>query len=325
MPADAGIQKGSAEMVKSAALLCKLDLVTNMVGEFPELQGIMGSYYAKQSKEVKNAIANHYKPKSANDTVIMDKVSASVALADKIDTLVGLFGISQIPTGDKDPFGLRRAALGIVRIILENKLSFTDGNNLFSVISKAQELFLKDDLKNQNLESELMSFIFERQLSYYKDKQIRADLFEAIYAVEKKDTLTLDSRLRLLQGFVGTPEADRLINANKRVKNILQKAEVSFKEVNTTLFREVAEQALWNAMQQPFSQNILLASSFEYNQRLLEHLMTLDVPIDDFFKDIMVMCEEPALRENRLSLLHRLRELFLQFADFSLLFSSTNS
>jgi glycyl-tRNA synthetase beta chain len=319
--------------VQQAGQLCKLDLVSNMVSEFPELQGIMGSYYVKGNPEVAQAIANHYKPRFSGDSAVMNAISASVALADKIDTLVGMFGMNHIPTGEKDPFGLRRSALGLVRIILENQLSFVDEKSflidLNTLLLESKKIFAAQQIifQNNNIESDLMTFIFDRLHSYYKEQNKNPKLLEAVLAVQDKNIEDFAYRMEALEAFLKTPEADALIEANKRVKNILKEFTPT-NIVKKEVLLESAEKDLYQIIEEVLPslgdvhQGVIPHNSVEYYTHLLQKLSQLKPPLDVFFDKstgVMVMDKNIELQNNRLTLLWQTRQLFLKVADFSLL------
>jgi glycyl-tRNA synthetase beta chain len=301
-----------------AGLLAKCDLTTKMVNEFPELQGVMGGYYALQdneSIEISNAIKEHYMPRFAGDELPSTSLAKVVSLADRIDTLVGTFGINQIPTGDKDPYGLRRAALGALRIVIEGKLDI-DLNEvvLFAVNS------YKAKLDNPAVLSQVLNFIKERTRAWYQDQDITADIFAAVAALNITNFLDADKRIAAVKTFKQAREAEALSAANKRVSNILAKYTdaISAKNINADLFDSETEIELAQQLEVK-SQNVAkLYAEGQYDQVLLQ-LADLSVPIDNFFNNVMVMVEDKSQRENRILLLMKLRALFLQVADIALL------
>ncbi len=300
-----------------AAHLCKADLASKMVYEFPELQGIMGYYYAEHDglpTSVATAIKEHYLPKFAQDSLPLGLPGICVAIADRIDTLVGLFAIDKIPTGEKDPFALKRQALAILRIIIEKSLPLdlqklcTDAYNNYTA-----------KIQNINSTPKLIDFFFERLRYWYLAANGQPKVFEAVLA--KQPTCPFDFYYRLLavQTFQALPEAESLAAANKRVKNILaQASEFILSEVDVSIFEDQAEHALLKAIQQNEHAIAPLLAQAEYPE-ILKMLAVLKEPIDLFFEKVMVMTENIKIRNNRLNLLHRLRALFLEIADVSLL------
>lgn len=301
---------------KRAAKLAKADLMTQMVGEFPELQGIMGYYYAQFEKEPANvalAIREHYYPRFAGDELPSTPEGCALALADKIDTLVGIFGVNQGPTGDKDPFGLRRAALGVLRITIEKKLSL----DLRQLVEAAiQHYHVK--LPNENVLDDTLNFILERLRTWYSSQGVSADIFAAVHARFPTNPLDFDDRIRAVQHFKSLPEAKSLAAANKRVSNILKKQSNNQEQVNPSLFENAAEKNLATLMATKQNEVHVLSQSGDY-QKALSTLASLQTPVDQFFDQVLVMAEDPNLRDNRLLLLLQLRNMFLEIADISLL------
>lgn len=309
------IQAGPAE-AERAALLAKADLMTQMVGEFPELQGIMGYYYALLEKEPTNvalAIREHYLPRFAGDGLPETLEGCALSLADKIDTLVGIFGVNQAPTGDKDPFGLRRAALGILRVTIEKKLSL-DLRQLLEVAISHYHV----KLPNENVLEDTLNFIVERLRTWYSTQGISADIFAAVHARFPTNPLDFDGRIKAVQHFKTLPEAKSLAAANKRVSNILKNQTNNQEKVNPQLFESDAEKNLANLVQRKQAEITTLYQAGNYHQALTE-LASLQTPVDQFFDTVLVMAEDPKLRDNRLLLLSQLRNMFLQIADVSLL------
>jgi glycyl-tRNA synthetase beta chain len=306
------------ENVKRAGLLAKADLLSAMVGEFPELQGIMGCYYAREegeSDEVANAIWEHYQPRSVNDKLPESPMGCVLAIADRIDTLIGIFGINQAPTGEKDPFGLRRAALAILRIIIERKLPL----DLKPLLEKAQQQY-QVTLPNAQAVDQALTFIFERLRAWYAERQIASDVFAAVSALKLTQPLDFDQRIRAVQHFKQLPQAAALAAANKRVSNILKKEDSIFAhaQVNPALLEDEAERALQDLLEQKNKEVERLCQQAHYTQAL-SSLASLQKPIDCFFDTVLVMAPDENLRRNRLALLNQLRQLFLQIADVSLL------
>lgn len=310
--------KADETLAERAGLLAKCDLVTNMVGEFPELQGVMGSYYAAQSGEheaVAKAISDHYLPRFAGDKLPEDVISQSLALADRMDTLVGAFGINQIPTGDKDPFGLRRAAVGIIRILIEGQLP-CDLKPLLEFAAKQYG----STIQNPETVPQVLNFIQERLRAWYAEQGISADVFAAVAALQLSVPADFHARMHAVAAFKKLPAAESLSTANKRVSNIL--AKLSHDELNATLdaahFEHASEEALAVALNDKNTAVKTLAAKKDY-QAVLMQLADLNQPVDDFFTHVMVMADDPKKRANRLALLKQLRALFLEVADIALL------
>ncbi|MBC8211553.1 MAG: glycine--tRNA ligase subunit beta [Gammaproteobacteria bacterium] len=298
-----------------AAELCKCDLMTNMVGEFPKLQGIMGNYYARldgESDAVANAIQQHYWPRFAGDQVPTEISGQCVALADRIDTMLGIFAIGQKPSGVKDPFGLRRAALGIIRIMIENNLAV----DLQALCQQAAS-GLADKLDASPVVEEVVDYIYDRLKAYYQDQQIRLDVVDAVLVCRPTLLTDLHQRVLAVSEFLQNDAALALAAANKRISNILKKQEQSVTtEIDANLLLEPAEKNLYRqlsdiqpAVQQHFNSGEYLPG--------LNALAALRPVVDQFFDDVMVMAEDEKLRMNRLALLQKLANNFLQAADFS--------
>jgi glycyl-tRNA synthetase beta chain len=306
--------------VQRAATLSKCDLLTNMVFEFPELQGVMGRYYALhdgEDPEVANALDEQYQPRFAGDILPSTMTGQILAVAERLDTLTGIFAIGQTPTGDKDPFGLRRAALGLLRILVEKQLDL----DLEAMIETAATNFPDDVLAGKAIPS-LLNFILERLRAYYLDAGFDVQNFDAVMSRQPTRPLDFDQRMHAVKAFRELPEADSLAAANKRIRNILRKAHEA--GINTTteydadLLKEQAERDLATALENLQAQVRPLFAEREYKQAL-RTLAALQAPVDTFFEKVMVMCDEMALRNNRLALLNALSELFLEVADISLL------
>lgn len=301
-----------------AGLLAKADLTTGMVNEFPELQGEMGGYYAIHDGEptdVAEAIKEHYQPRFSGDVLPASALGRVVSLADKIDILVGTFGINQIPTGDKDPYGLRRMALGVLRIIIENKINL----DMKEMLALAAQLY-GGRLENPDVISAVWVFIQERLRVWYQDQGVSADVFAAVAAVHITNLLDMHERVKAVQAFKKLREADALSAANKRVMNILAKCtdRIVATTVNQAFFESAIEQALAEQLELKSQAVARLYQLGQYDQVLLQ-LADLRQPVDDFFEQVMVMTEDMPRRENRLLLLVKLRALFLQVADIALL------
>ncbi len=318
---------GDAELVAKAELaarLSKADLVTDMVGEFPELQGIMGRYYAQHEKlddDVAFAIEDHYKPRFAGDTLPRSQTGLAVALADKLETLVGLFSIGEKPTGDKDPFGLRRQALGVIKMVIENakNLKLKELVNIAHIVLTTN---LKLSLSNfNNVESELLDFIYDRMQALLKDDGYTSQEVEAVLSLKPSLISEIPKRLKAAQMFASLTEAPALAAANKRVGNILKKVEGEVKaEVNTNLLQEPAEIALNAALSKVKPQADKLFEKGDYTASL-QALAALKAPVDAFFDNVMVNADYPALKANRLGLLATLHQTMNRVADLSKLAS----
>lgn len=300
-----------------AALLSKCDLMSTMVWEFPELQGIMGYYYALQQFEpdpIALAIKEQYLPRYANDQIPTSDIGCILALADRVDTLVGLFGINKLPTGDKDPLGLRRAAHGILRIILERNLPLD-----LRALLETTKLNYQVPLENQNTSKQVVDFVYERMRAWYLDHNGNANVFNAVLAREPAKPLDFKARLDAVAFFITLPEAEALAAAHKRVNNILTKAQLDPEtKFNLKLAKEPAEEALAQQLieKAPKIQTLCAASKYKEALTVLAELKPL---IDTFFEKVMVMVDKEKLRANRLALLRDLRELFISIADISLL------
>jgi len=300
-----------------AARLAKADLVTGMVGEFPELQGIMGRYYALhdgEPTEIANAIAEHYQPRFAGDKLPEHHISCAVAMADKLETLAGLFGIGQLPTGDRDPFALRRHALGVIRILIERDLALSLGN----LINDAFEVFPKE-LKLADARSELETFVFERLRGYFSDAGYTPQEIEAVLSQRPQLLHRVPFRLAAVRNFAALPEAKDLAAANKRVLNIITKNEdIRSKSVSPdrALMKEAAEIALMNDLEalSPLAEKHFQAGEY---QQALQLLANIKPAVDRFFTEVMVMVDDPAVRNNRAALLQQLGTLMNRVADIS--------
>ncbi|WP_353389402.1 glycine--tRNA ligase subunit beta [Halopseudomonas sabulinigri] len=308
---------GDSAKAQRAGLLSKCDLSTEMVGEFPELQGIAGYYYAKhdgEAEDVALALNEQYMPRGAGAELPTTLTGAAVALADKIDTLVGIFGIGMLPTGSKDPYALRRAALGVLRILIDKQLEL----NLNEALQVAVQQY-GERVKAEGLISQVQDFIFDRLRARYEDEGIDTAVYQSVRAVSPLSPLDFDQRVQAVQAFRRLPEAETLAAANKRVSNILSKAEGEVSSaIDSTLLQETAEQTLTSAVEAAEQAVAPLASERRY-QQTLEHLAALREPVDAFFDQVLVNAEDPAVKANRYALLARLRGLFLGVADISLL------
>ncbi len=301
-----------------AGLLAKADLTTEMVGEFPELQGIAGFYYALHDKELSTvaiALKEHYLPRFSGDALPQSQLGLILAMADRLDTLIGIFGINQAPTGDKDPYGLRRAALGVLRIMIENKIDL----DLLMLLSAAKNGY-KVVLENKNVVEQVLNFMLDRLKPLYQELDISPDVIAAVAAIKITSPYDIHRRIQAVQNFKKLPEAEALCIANKRVSNILAKLEkpILATEINQKLFENEAEADLAKQLNMQQAMVEPLYSNASYVE-ILSQLAQLRVPVDNFFEKIMVMAEDPDQRENRLLMLSKLRALFLQVADVALL------
>lgn len=299
-----------------AGLLAKCDLMTNMVFEFTDTQGIMGMHYARhfgEDEEVAVALNEQYMPRFAGDQLPHSLVACALALADKFDTLVGIFGIGQIPKGDKDPFALRRAALGVLRIIVEKKLPL----DIEKLAEKTTALY-GDKLTNPNVVQEVVDFVLARFRAWYLDEGVSADVIQAVLARRPTRPSDFDARVRAVSQFRHLDSAEALASANKRVSNILAKASAPIGQIDLSLCVEEAEKALAQSVLQLSLQVQPLIEQGDY-VAVLNKLAELRSPVDNFFENVMVNSEDASLRQNRLAILNSLQALFLQVADISLL------
>lgn len=300
-----------------AAHLAKCDLASTMVTEFTDTQGVMGMHYAEldgEDKDVSDAIFEQYWPRFSGDAIPTKGVQISLSLAEKIITLVGIFGINMLPKGDKDPFGLRRAAIGLLRIILENSISI----NFVDVIEKACEI-LKDKLKLADTKDQVVSFIYNRLKAYYQDQGIEASLFLAVLSTAPQDLVDFDKRVKAVKSFKDLPEAENLASAYKRVNNILSKAESKDSTINASLLQEDAEKALVAALNEVTPKVNALYDSGDYNKALAT-LSELKVSVDNFFDKVMVNADDLAIKNNRIAILVNLHDLIGKTADISVLY-----
>ncbi|ALP52092.1 hypothetical protein Tel_02455 [Candidatus Tenderia electrophaga] len=312
-----GAQRSEAER---AGQLAKCDLMSEMVGEFPELQGTMGRYYAAhdgEPAEVVAAMDEQYMPRFAGDRLPANPVGQAVAIADKLDTLVGIFGIGQPPTGSKDPFALRRAALGVLRTLIEQRLELDLTNLIDESIAHYKTGGNAFDAK---LDGQVFDFMMERLRVYYSDIGISVDVFEAVLAVRPTRPYDFDQRVRAVNAFRELAEAESLAAANKRASNILrqarEKGETFSDQVDSTLLQEQEEQVLAERIVKVGAAVKPELEKFDYSTAL-QQMAELRQPVDAFFDEVMVMAEDEGVRRNRLALLNSLRELFLRVADVS--------
>lgn len=307
----------NSDDAKRAGLLCKADLVTDMVSEFPETQGVMGKHYALKDGEssvVALAIEQHYLPRFSGDRLPESNEACAVALADKLDTLVGIFGIGQVPKGDRDPFALRRAALGLLRILVERQLPL-DLNDLL----KASAEGFGDALSNHTVVQDVFQFLLGRFRPWYQEQGISVDVIQAVLARSPSKPTDFDLRVKAVQQFKSMPSAESLAAANKRVGNILAKSEAAVSgNVDSALLQETPEVDLYDVLERTENTVVPMITNGRYNDALTT-LSELKEPIDAFFDKVMVNADDESIRHNRLNLLYRLRQLFLKIADISLL------
>ncbi|HEU5399182.1 MAG TPA: glycine--tRNA ligase subunit beta, partial [Gammaproteobacteria bacterium] len=306
---------GDTGLALRAADLAKCDLLSNLVGEFPELQGSIGRYIAElngEAGEVALALEEQYLPRHAGDRLPSTRAGQALAIADKLDTVCGIFAIGQKPTGDKDPFGLKRAGLGLMRIIVERGLDVV-------LTDLVKEAFARQPVQGKAQEGEIYEFLLERLRAYYLEAGIRPDVFEAVRARNPVKPLDFQRRLQAVNAFLDLPEAASLAAANKRIANILRQAGgKGTGEVNTALFRDAEEQTLHGKVLQLQSDVQPLIAGGDYSGAL-KRLAALRGPVDAFFEKVLVMDEDPAVKANRLALLACLSALFLHTADLSLI------
>ncbi len=310
---------GDPQLAARTAELCKCDLLSLMVGEFPELQGTMGMYYARhdgEPEEIAVAIAEHYLPKFAGDRLPETNAGMAVAIADRLDTIAGIFALGQKPTGTRDPFGLRRAALGVLRLLIERRLDL-DLMQLINQVAESLPVAGEGDWRTG-----VYDYIMERLRAYYLEGSsaagsITAEMFDAVLANRPGSPLDFDARIRALQEFLKLDDAPSLAAANKRIANILRKSESGASgAVNSELLTEPAEKALFEQVLAMERVTTPLISRREY-ATALSKLAGLRAAVDSFFDGVMVMADDTLVRDNRLALLARLRKLFLHVADLS--------
>ncbi len=329
---------GLARQAQEAATLAKADLLTDMVGEFPELQGIMGRYYAQYeglSDDIAFAIEDHYKPRFAGDALPRHAVGVCLALADKLETLVNMFAIGEIPTGDKDPFALRRHALGVIRLLIENDLPF----HLDQLLRQVTDVMQDDGMLRQRADTQqstvvtqprvisqesrvqLHAFITDRLVGMLREQGYTAQEIDAVLSLNLQELSDIPKRLAAVRAFNRLPEAASLSAANKRVGNILKKSEITGDaRVEIRLLQEQAEQALYQALSDvlPLTEQAFSAGDYAGT---LQILAALKSPVDDFFDHVMVNVEDVAIRSNRLALLAQLHGIMNRVADLSKLAS----
>lgn len=308
---------GNAQRAGRAGLLSKCDLATEMVGEFPEMQGVAGYYYALndgEPEDVALALNEQYMPRGAGAELPQTLTGAAVAIADKLDTLVGIFGIGMLPTGSKDPYALRRAALGVLRILIEKQLDL----DLTAAVEFAVKQF-GAKVKAAGLAEQVLEFIFDRLRARYEDEGIDVATYLSVRALKPASALDFDQRVQAVQAFRKLPEAEALAAVNKRVSNLLSKAEGAIADqVEPKYFDNANEFSLYSAIQQADQAVQPMAAARQYSESLAR-LAALRDPVDAFFEAVMVNAEDAKVRANRYALLSRLRGLFLGVADISLL------
>ena len=307
---DLGVDPGD---LKTAIMLCKCDLLTDMVGEFPDLQGVMGQRYALAQDldaAVAGAIASHYQPRFAGDDIAADRLGQAVGLVDRIDTLAGIFAAGLKPTGNKDPFALRRAALGLIRTIVESEVALDLSATFAFAVSN-----LPENMPNGDCQGEVLGFVWERARGYFAEQAVTSDVFDAVLAVQNSDLLDFSSRCVACMNFRSSDAAESLAAANKRVANILKKSDEGPGDaVQEALLTDDAEKALFQALREQ-AQSVSSAVQVRDYGAALNTLGTLKPAVDRFFDEVLVMAPEPEVRANRLALLQEMRELFLQIAD----------
>lgn len=308
--------------VERAAMLCKCDLLTGMVGEFPELQGVMGRYYAAsdgESEAVATAIGEHYQPRFAGDELPASADGRILAVADKLDTLAGVFSIGKKPSGNRDPFGLRRAALGIVRILVECDIDIDLQATIVTAVAAQPVFSSKGKADPAGIADKVSTYINDRLRRYFLDRDsgLATETFDAVLARKPASLVDFDRRLAAVQSFIALDEAASLASANKRIANILRQAGGDHAtEVNRKLLQDPAEEALYTALGSASESVQPMLADHQYTEAL-SALADLREPVDRFFDDVMVMADDEALRNNRLALLASLRALFLDVADIS--------
>ncbi|WP_194711635.1 glycine--tRNA ligase subunit beta [Noviherbaspirillum soli] len=310
----AGMLKADANLAARAAQLAKTDLLTDMVGEFPELQGIMGTYYARhdgEPEEVAQSISEHYQPRYAGDALPATVTGTVVALADKLETLVGIWGIGLAPTGDKDPFALRRHALGILRMLVEKRLPLA-----ISALLQATAALFAGNANFKDPVAEVTAFLYDRLRGLLRERGFTQNEVEAVIAQQPDVLDNIVERLEAVQAFAALPEAEALAAANKRITNILKKADTAGAAVQSGLLQESAEQGLYAAMTslKPTVEQAYAQGDFATTLKGLAHLRT---DVDAFFNDVMVMAEDIGLRNNRVALLSELHGMMNRVADIS--------
>ena len=308
---------GDAAWAARAGLLSKCDLATEMVGEFPEMQGVAGYYYALNDGEpddVALALNEQYMPRGAGAELPTTLTGAAVAIADKLDTLVGIFGIGMLPTGSKDPYALRRAALGVLRILIDKKL---DLDLTQAVVFAVGQFGTK--VKQAGLAEQVLEFVFDRLRARYEDEGVDVSVYLSVRALQPGSALDFDQRVQAVQAFRKLPEADALAAVNKRVSNLLSKADnLGSAEVDPGLFADAKEFSLNSAIAKAENAVKPLIAERDYAQALAR-LASLREPVDAFFEAVMINADDAGVRKNRYAMLARLRGLFINIADISVL------
>ena len=311
---------GDSTSAMRGAFLAKADLVSDMVGEFDELQGIMGHYYAEREGEpdvVGECIEQHYWPKFAGDQLPVSIEAQAVALADKLDSLVGIYAAGEVPTGDKDPYALRRAALSILRILIEKQHKF----DLSDLVSESASVYSSEqsiEIDNETQKS-IVAFIRGRLTALYQSQNIATTIINSVMACEPQSPLDFDHRVKAVNAFSQVAEAKDLAAANKRISNILKKQESAVSQnVDQSKLSEAGEKDLFNAIESIQTECVALFDAGDYQQGLAK-LASLRTPVDDFFEQVMVMSDNESKKNNRLALLKRMQSLFLRVADIALL------
>lgn len=303
-------------------MLCKCDLLTGMVGEFPELQGVMGQYYAASDGEpqaVADAIGEHYQPRFAGDELPASTDGQLLAVADKLDTLAGVFSIGKKPSGNRDPFGLRRAALGIVRILVECEIDLDLQAMILAAVAAQPAFNSESKSAPAEIAREVSAYISDRLRRYFLDRDpgLATETFDAVLARQPASLVDFDRRLAAVQSFIALDEAASLASANKRIANILRQAGGDYAaEVIQKLLQDPAEKALYTALGNASESVRPMLAEHQYTEAL-SALAGLREPVDRFFDDVLVMADDEALKNNRLALLANLRALFLDVADIS--------
>ncbi|MBA6347760.1 MULTISPECIES: glycine--tRNA ligase subunit beta [unclassified Colwellia] len=307
----------NTEQAKRAGLLSKTDLMSDMVLEFPQVQGTMGKYYAEndgEAPEVAQALEDQYRPRYAGDALPEGNIGCAVAIADKIDSLVGIFGINQAPKGDKDPFALRRAAIGLIRIIIEKKLPL----DINTLIEESVSLY-GEKLSNENVNVQVVDFVLGRFRAYYQEQGISVDVIQAVLANAPTEPLDFEKRIKAVSHFKSLEQAATLAAANKRVGNILAKFSGElYPTFKADLATETQEKALAEAFNEVKATIAPMMLAKDYQAALTE-LACLKAPIDNFFDNVMVMADDEAIKTNRLTLLNEIRNSFFAIADVALL------
>jgi glycyl-tRNA synthetase beta chain len=308
------------QLARRAAELGKSDLVTDMVGEFDDLQGVMGRDYALndgEDAEVAEALFEQYLPRFSGDIVPSTNTGAALALADRLDSLMGIFSIGQQPSGSRDPFALRRASLGVLRIMLEREIDL-DLQDILNYCDDQLSIGKSAKITGQKLKELVLTYILERFKSWYKEKGLKTEVFLSVSTLGLSNPLDIDARVSAVHQFTLLPEASSLAAANKRVSNILTKQLGTDKAdaLNPSLLKEDAEKQLADSLNNLEAVIAPLLADRDY-YAVLERLADLKHPVDQFFEDVMVMTDDSDLRNNRLALLDKLHKLFINVADIS--------